>query len=181
MGCGWLLRLSTAILRNAKDPGFGPTSGKADPTLQVSGLPSISLQTLCGRVQRLQSQKHTPGCQRPSDCPVVWASLTPVKVRFGNLAMLFISLVLSLWHSRFGGGKGFQIVLRDEAFCDTAVGGEGMDTPWNFSRLQDACDCDTLDLLMWVILPECHRALIWFPVLLGGADLVLFAFFSGTL
>lgn len=39
VGCGWLPGLSTAILRNANDPGFRSTGGIVDPTLQVSGLP----------------------------------------------------------------------------------------------------------------------------------------------
>lgn len=67
-----------------------------------------------------------------------------------------------------------------EHFVTYTVGRQGMDTPWNFSRLQNTCDCDTLDLLMWVIMPECHRAVIWFPVLLGGAELVLFTFLVGS-
>lgn len=122
VGCGWLPRLSTAILRNAKDPGFGPTSGKADPTVQVSGLPPIITQPLCDCVQRPQSQKCTrcpQGCQYPSDCPVTYTSppnKIPVSVWFGNLAML--------WHSRFG-DKGFQIVLGHGAFCDVCCGKTG--------------------------------------------------------
>lgn len=39
VGCGWLPRLFTAILRNANDPGFRSTGGIVDPVLQVSGLP----------------------------------------------------------------------------------------------------------------------------------------------
>lgn len=35
--------------------------------------------------------------------------------------MLFISLSLLLWHSRFG-GRGFQTVLSDGAFCDMHCG-----------------------------------------------------------
>lgn len=46
MGCGWLPRLFTAILRNADNSGFGPTNGKVDLTLKVSGLPHIIMHPL---------------------------------------------------------------------------------------------------------------------------------------
>lgn len=46
MDCGWLPGLSTAILRNADNSAFGPTNGKVDLTLKVSGLPHIIMQPL---------------------------------------------------------------------------------------------------------------------------------------
>lgn len=45
-------------------------------------------------------------------------------------------------------------------------------------RLQDTYYCDALDLLMQVILPECHRAaVIWFPVWLGWGCVGTVCFF----
>lgn len=137
-------------------------------------------------VQRLQSQKctrHPQGCQHPPDCPVIWASppnKIPLNVGFGNLAPLFVSLVLSLWHSRFG-GEGFWSVLGAGAFCVPCCGRTGHGYSLELVRLQGARDCDALALVMRVISPERHRAVVWFPVSLGWGCVGTVHFFRGIL
>lgn len=54
--------------------------------------------------------------------------------------------------------KVSSLFLVIEHFVTRAVGGHGYSL--EFFRLQDTRGYNSLGLLMWVILPECHRAVI---------------------
>lgn len=100
--------------------------------------------------------------------PLVWDFKSwPCRSPLGFFPYGTAGLVANCW----------QTVLGDGAFCHSCYGRTVHGYSLELVRLQDAYYCDALDLTQ-VILPGCHRAVIWFPVSLGWGCVGTVCFFS---